>query len=83
MEINFTSLYYKSHVKFAWLFFLWYNKGMNSTQYALPPESIVDIAFQYNKVNYNLHINTTNGIISLEHANNKEKKENPIFIKLI
>ena len=56
---------------------------MNSTQYALPPESIVDIAFQYNKVNYNLHINTTNGIISLEHANNKEKKENPIFIKLI
>lgn len=83
MEFNFTSLYQEPCREFAWLFFLWYNKGMKSTQYALPPESIVDIAFQYNKVNYNLHINTTNGIISLEHANSKEKKENPIFIKLI
>ena len=70
-------------LKFAWLFLLWYNRGMKNSQYVLPPESIVDIAFQYNKVNYNLHINTVSGIISLEHAQNHDKKENPIFIKTI
>jgi hypothetical protein len=57
---------------------------MKNQQYILPPESIVDIAFQYNKVNYNLHINTNSGIISLKHAKeHDEEKENPIFIKSI
>jgi hypothetical protein len=55
---------------------------MNSTQYALPPESIVDIAFQTGTEKYNLHINTTEGIISLYTL--KEDKENAhVFTKLI
>ena len=56
---------------------------MNNAQYVLQPNSIVDIAFQYNKVNYNLHVNTSCGIITLEHAQKHDTEENPLFIKNI
>ena len=59
---------------------------MNTTQYALPPESIVDIAFKHASTDYNLHINTHTGLISLqtiEEETNKDHLNNPIFIKLL
>lgn len=59
---------------------LCYNKGMKNQQYALPPDTVMDIAFQYNKENLNLHINTINGIIELYKL---EEKEKPIFIQLL
>lgn len=54
---------------------------MKPTQYVLPANSIVDIAFQTDKENYNLHINTIGGIISLEHV--RENKSHNLFHKII
>ena len=59
---------------------------MKPTQYALPPESIVDLAFQFNKVNYNLHVDTHDGLISLELADSSDKSsthQENLFTKLL
>lgn len=48
---------------------------MNSKQYVLPPESVVDIAFQCNGKNYNMHVNTVSGLYMLEELSEKGKKE--------
>ena len=60
---------------------------MKPTQYALPPESIVDLAFQFNKVNYNLHVDTHDGLIKLELAETNHKdnnqQNNNLFTKLL
>ena len=57
----------------------------NSQQYALPPDSTVDIAFKHASVDYNLHINTHTGLISLNtlEETNKDHLTNSIFIKLL
>ena len=55
---------------------------MRNTQYALPNESIVDIVFQYNSINYNLHINTNVGLITLQTLN-KHKPDELLFAKVI
>lgn len=58
----------------------------NPQQYALPPDSTVDIAFKHANTDYNLHINTHTGLISLqtiEEETNKDHLTNPIFIKLL
>ena len=56
--------------------------AMKPIQYALPSESIVDLAFQYDKVNYNLHVNTETGIIKLEHIETDNTREE-VFTQLI
>ena len=53
---------------------------MKTQQYVLPPESVIDIAFQHAKVNYNLHINTNSGVIYL---NPTEENSHPYFIYLL
>lgn len=53
---------------------------METKQYAIPPNTVIDLAFQYNKENLNLHINTITGLIVLHKV---EDKENPVFIKII
>ena len=57
--------------------------GMQPKQYALPPQSILDIAFKYNEQDYNLHINTSGGIISLYEIKNNKQNTIPIFIKTL
>ena len=52
---------------------------MDSQQFALQPNTIVDIAFQKNNINYNIHINTITGLIILKELNKKE----PLLIHLI
>ena len=54
---------------------------MQPTQYALPPESIVDIAFKYNGTDYNIHVNTYSGIITVQNIT-KETTED-IFTKIL
>ena len=56
-------------------------EGMQPTQYALPPESIVDIAFKYNGTDYNIHVNTYSGIITVQNIT-KETTED-IFTKIL
>ena len=54
----------------------------NPQQYVLPPESVVDIAFKRASVDYNLHINTYTGLISLYTIENGESHtDTPVFIK--
>lgn len=52
---------------------------MNSQQFALQPNTIVDIAFQRKGINYNLHINTIEGLIILKKLNSRE----PLFVQII
>ena len=45
---------------------------MQAQQYALPPESVVDVAFQYAGENYNLRVNTNVGMLILSKLSKKE-----------
>ena len=61
---------------------------MKPTQHLIQPDSIVDLAFQFNKENYNLHIDTHEGLISLYKYNtiqqtNELNNETPLFIQLL
>ena len=53
---------------------------MKNQQYALPPDTVVDIAFQYQQENLNLHINTISGIIKLYKIGEEDK---PLFIEIL
>lgn len=52
-------------------------------QYALPPDTILDIAFKYNEQDYNLHINTRGGIISLYEIKDNKVSTSPKFIHIL
>lgn len=52
-------------------------------QYALSPDTILDIAFKYNEQDYNLHINTRGGIISLYEIKDNKVSTNPKFIHIL
>ena len=56
---------------------------MQPQQYALPPQSILDIAFKYNEQDYNLHINTSSGIISLYEIKDNKADTTPLFIQML
>ena len=47
--------------------------------YVIPPDAIVNLSFQRNKVNYTLHINNYAGLITLT----EENKDKPLFIELL
>ena len=48
-------------------------------QYALPPDSKVDVAFQYMGRNYNIRINTQTGMLVLSELKDKKADAEILF----